>query len=306
MLEELMVLGTPGGGEALSCAALGARWGLSLSAAEAAELTAAQGEALRAEGRGAFSPGALTELVRAFAPSPYAERERWAALLRSLVYTLAESPETGTDLALRLRRGRAALRARRDAAETAWEALCIARPAARTVFLDETLRELGRFFRRYDVVDAADAVPCAIDYPLLTPLPEGLCGVSLVEAYLRRLGAEFRFLRRFSPAVCRVLYAAFLSGWCGLCFNLCEPVLANALALAALGAEQEALLLHPEQSEALASRLAAEGTGVLRGAFDALGIPERERDHFLPALESVVARLRAGAAVSGVFVTARE
>lgn len=81
MLEELMALGTPGGGEALSCAALGARWGLMLSAAEAAELA----EALRAEGRIAFSPGALTELVRAFAPSPYAERESWAALLAELV-----------------------------------------------------------------------------------------------------------------------------------------------------------------------------------------------------------------------------
>lgn len=85
MLEELMALGTPGGGEALSCAALGARWGLMLSAAEAAELAEAQGEALRAEGRIAFSPGALTELVRAFAPSPYAERESWAALLAELL-----------------------------------------------------------------------------------------------------------------------------------------------------------------------------------------------------------------------------
>lgn len=85
MLEELMALGTPGGGEALCCAAIGARWGLSLSAAEAAELAAAQGEALRAEGRIAFSTGALTEIVRAFAPSPYAERESWAALLAELL-----------------------------------------------------------------------------------------------------------------------------------------------------------------------------------------------------------------------------
>lgn len=226
---------------------------------------------------------------------------RAEALLRSLLYTLAESPETGADLALRLRRGRAALLARRDAAKAAWEALCIARPAVRSVFLDETLRELGRFFRRYDAVDAADAVPCAIDYPLLAPLPEGLCGVSLAEAYLRRLGAEFRFLRRFSPTACRALYAAFLPGWRGLCFNLCEPVLANAVALAALGAEQEALLLRPQQAEALAALLAAEGVGVLRAAFDALGVPERERDCFAPALESVITRLGAGCALRGVF-----
>lgn len=226
---------------------------------------------------------------------------RAEALLRSLLYTLAESPETGADLALRLRRGRAALLARRDAAKAAWEALCIARPAVRSVFLDETLRELGRFFRRYDAVDAADAVPCAIDYPLLAPLPEGLCGVSLAEAYLRRLGAEFCFLRRFSPTACRALYAAFLPGWRGLCFNLCEPVFANALALAALGAEQEALLLRPQQAEALAALLAAEGVGVLRAAFDALGVPECERDCFAPALESVITRLGAGCALRGVF-----
>lgn len=73
------------GSEALSCAGLGARFGLTLSPAEAEELAAAQEAALCAEGRIAFSPGELTELVRAFAPSPYAEPESWASLLAAFL-----------------------------------------------------------------------------------------------------------------------------------------------------------------------------------------------------------------------------
>lgn len=231
---------------------------------------------------------------------------RAEALLRSLVFTLVESPEPGAGPVLRLRRGREALLARKAQAKAEWERLCIAPPAVRTVFLNDTLRALGTFFRRYDVVDAADAVPCSIDYPLLAPLPDGMQGIALVEEYLRRLGAEFRFLRRFSPAACRALYAAFLPGWRGLCFNLCEPVLANALALAALGGAPEALLLRSEQIAALEARLAAEGPeALLARAFCALGIPERDRDCFAPAVESLRRRLLAGCAPDGVFVAVR-
>ena len=252
-------------------------------------------------------PGALWQLFCAEArrvagpESRSMPTARAEALLRSLLFTLAESPEQGPDLARRLRRGRESLLARRGAAKAAWERLFLARPAVRNVYLDDTLRAFAPFFRRYDVYDAADAVPAGLDYPLLAPLPEGLCGVALAEEYLRRLEAEFRFLRRWTPAACRALYAAFLPGWRGLCFNLCEPVFANALAQAALGTAGETLLLRPEQAAALEARLAAEGEGLLRSAFDSLRLPEGDRACFRPAAESIAARLRAGSASRGVF-----
>ena len=84
MLEEMTALTAGKPGELLECSRFAARYGLTLSAAEAAELAGVRAEALRAAGRVEFGPGALTALVRAFAPSPYAEPAHWALLLGEL------------------------------------------------------------------------------------------------------------------------------------------------------------------------------------------------------------------------------
>lgn len=84
MLEKMMALTVGMPEELLECSRYAARYGLALSAAEAAELAEVRAGALRAAGRIEFGPGALTALVRAFAPSPYAEPEHWALLLGEL------------------------------------------------------------------------------------------------------------------------------------------------------------------------------------------------------------------------------
>ena len=56
--------------------------------------------------------------------------------------------------------------------------------------LQETLAEIGRFFKRYDLWFFAHDIPCAIDYILDAPIPEDFQGVDYVNAYLRALIAE--------------------------------------------------------------------------------------------------------------------
>ncbi len=58
--------------------------------------------------------------------------------------------------------------------------------------LQETLAELGQFFRRYDLWFFAHDIPCAIDYIPDNPVSERLQGVDYVNAYLRTLLAEGR------------------------------------------------------------------------------------------------------------------
>lgn len=58
--------------------------------------------------------------------------------------------------------------------------------------LQETLAEIGQFFRRYDLWFFAHDIPCAIDYILDTPILEHLRGIDYVNAYLGALIAEGR------------------------------------------------------------------------------------------------------------------
>lgn len=58
--------------------------------------------------------------------------------------------------------------------------------------LQETLAEIGQFFKRYDLWFFAHDIPCAIDYILEAPISEDLQGIDYVIAYLRALIAEGR------------------------------------------------------------------------------------------------------------------
>ena len=58
--------------------------------------------------------------------------------------------------------------------------------------LQETLTELGQFFKRYDLWFFAHDIPCAIDYILDEPISEELQGIDYVNAYLKTLIAEGR------------------------------------------------------------------------------------------------------------------
>lgn len=68
----------------MACNAATERFGLSLTAAEAAELAESRGRVLRDTGRVEFSGGVLPRLAMAFCDSPWAEAETWAETLQAL------------------------------------------------------------------------------------------------------------------------------------------------------------------------------------------------------------------------------
>ena len=101
------------------------------------------------------------------------------------------------------------------------------RPPVENVGFRDTLSALPEFFRRYDPEFFACEIPCDIDYPLCTPVPEMLSGVDYLLEYLRRLNAESAFLRRFPAPLLAIAYERHY-GDDGLLVNLYEPVAAAA------------------------------------------------------------------------------
>lgn len=147
-------------------------------------------------------------------------------LMNSLWYTLSFADVTARDLWEEVEKGRAVIRGKLETARSLWERACLTAPEAENVFYRETLKSIGGFFDRYDVLFFAHMIPCSIDYQLLIPVPESLQGVSYVEEYLRRILTENHIMSVFEP---RPVLEKSCPLYRELCINLCEPVLAAAL-----------------------------------------------------------------------------
>ena len=189
--------------------------------------------------------------------------ERAQDLLASLVYTIGAAVEAGAsweellygDLSDLLNRGRRALRERQRAAHVAWKLLCQELPPVRNVYYLSTVQNLGLFFKRYDIYYEAHHVPCSVDYWLLCQEPEEQKGVHYVEAYLHRLQIENDFLNCFARADLIGLYERAIPDYEDFLFNLCEPVLTNAVGLALLGQPVRPLNVSETQRNALCAAL---------------------------------------------------
>lgn len=189
--------------------------------------------------------------------------ERAQDLLASLVYTIGAAVEAGAsreellygDLSDLLNRGRRALRERQRAAHVAWKLLCQELPPVRNVYYLSTVQNLGLFFKRYDIYYEAHHVPCSVDYWLLCQVPEEQKGVHYVEAYLHRLQIENDFLNCFARADLIGLYERAIPDYEDFLFNLCEPVLTNAVGLALLGQPVRPLNVSETQRNALCAAL---------------------------------------------------
>ena len=187
-------------------------------------------------------------------------------LLRSVLYTLSVAAEADgvqledallNDAEDALRRGRDILARARVRGREAWGAACLEAVHVPNVFYSDTLKSLGSFFARYDIYYSAHDIPCDIDYPLLCPVPETLCGISYVAEYIRRLRTEGRFVNGFPQDSARRLLAAAVPDYEDLMINICGPVLANAVGLALSGADVRALDISPEQRREAARLLEA-------------------------------------------------
>lgn len=157
-------------------------------------------------------------------------------LLESLQYTLfVAAGETDgnerllnvdlTDLTVL---GREKLRQGLEHTKRLWEAVCRTAPDIENLYYADTLRGIGDYFGRYDLIFFAHMKPPCIDYPLLSPVDESLQGITYTWEYLRRLLAENLLLSRLdAKAVQRVLRAMGMNKKDAY-LNLCEQPLTNA------------------------------------------------------------------------------
>lgn len=105
-----------------------------------------------------------------------------------------------------------------------WQLVVVAMPPIRNIALRDTLASIGKLPLVYDTFFAAHEVPASIDYPLSKPVSELIKGIDYVEAWLKQLLIEAKFLALFDTDE----MVSYLDSWCpdygGLHINLYNPI----------------------------------------------------------------------------------
>ena len=97
------------------------------------------------------------------------------------------------------------------------------------------MKNLGMFFRKYDVYYSAHQIPCSIDYPLMNPISEDIKGISYIEEYIRRVRIENQFINCFDYESVVQMLKNVKANYREDYYNLCEPVLVSAVGRMILG-----------------------------------------------------------------------
>ncbi|MBR3316165.1 MAG: hypothetical protein IKG18_18750 [Atopobiaceae bacterium] len=118
-----------------------------------------------------------------------------------------------------------ALERRVDGALALWREVVATMPPIRNVSLRDTLTSLGNLRRRYDARFAAHEIPCDIDYQLSVPVDSSLMGIDYVEAWLKQLLAEARWIARFDLDSCVRVLERVCPDYRGLHVNLYDLLL---------------------------------------------------------------------------------
>ena len=164
--------------------------------------------------------------------------ERAQSLLSSLLYTFfLVANETGIPAGILLNKdfdeiihaGQDILEEKKKSVQAEWNEMCLEAPQIENVFFVSTLRDIGEFFGRYNIYHEAHEIPCSIDYPLLSPVPESLQGISFIEEYIRHVRTENRFINSFPQNEVLNLLQGVAYDYKEAYQNLCEPVLTHAL-----------------------------------------------------------------------------
>ena len=177
---------------------------------------------------------------------PEESEERYGAARASRIRALLPC-----ELADELTRGQR--HAQQTAARTLalWRRLAAA-PLPENRSLRDTLRSIGRGFRRCDTRFFPHRFPCDIDYQLALPVPESLLGIDYVNRYLTHLTAESFLLSALPRQEVRAVLERSCPDWRGLLINLYAPAASNALARTVLGGD--GLTLADDEIEALRTR----------------------------------------------------
>lgn len=104
-------------------------------------------------------------------------------------------------------------------------------PPIRNVSLRDTLTSLGELKALYDTYFAAHVVPCDIDYQLSEPVDPALMGIDYVEAWLKQLLREARWIARFEANSCIDVLERICPDYRGLHVNLYDLLFPHACEL---------------------------------------------------------------------------
>ena len=169
--------------------------------------------------------------------------EKAQDILESLLYTLEAVIENGatkeeilgSNLSLLIEKGQGILLARKKASNVDWKLMCQDLPPVKNEYFLSTMKNIGGFFKYYEVYYEAHNIPCDIDYWPTCPISEELKGISYIEEYLHRIQIENDFINNFDFNKVEMLYSKYVPDYKDTLFNLCEPVLVNSIGLDMIG-----------------------------------------------------------------------
>lgn len=202
--------------------------------------------------------------------------EKVQSLMDSLSYTLGVVMEEGTgkremlegNMEILLKKGQDILKRKLKEVKVDWDLLCRDLPPVRNVYFEQTMMNIRYFFKAYDIYYEAHEIPCSIDYWPLIPVPERLKGISYIEEYLNRIQMEVDFLHNFDSEILHALYKTFVRDYRETLFNLCEPVLNNALGLILLNENFGCLNISEDMRERLLGMLENRSLGEIKGMLE--------------------------------------
>ena len=187
--------------------------------------------------------------------------EKAQELLESMRYTIRAGIGNGCskeeflqkDLMDWLQYGQEFLREKQKELRKEWQCIYQNLPKVQNVYFTETIQQLGLFLQQYEIYYAAHQIPYCLDYWLLCPVEETRRGLHYVETYLSQLRIENMVVNCFDTELIRSLYMCVFSEYTETLFNLCDPILTNAVGLALLGMEVTPLEVTSIQRETLLS-----------------------------------------------------
>ncbi|MGN1170722.1 MAG: DUF6179 domain-containing protein [Lachnospiraceae bacterium] len=235
--------------------------------------------------------------------------EKAQEILESMLYTIGVAAENGAakeeilngSLSLLLDRGREILKGKQKSVKVEWKLLCRELPRIPNVYFLSTMENLGLFFDSYDIYFAAHHTSESIDYWPLCPVPETIKGISYIEEYIRRIQIENDFLNCFEREDVISLCEKYVSDYREALFNLCEPVLTNAIGLCLIGKEVRGLHISSAHREDIYHRLIGRTEDeicdmikeAVLSACRQIGMTaENEKDYLVSAAAGLGARIR--------------
>jgi len=119
-----------------------------------------------------------------------------------------------------------------DLGRKLYHAVCLSSPGIENISFRDTIKSIGKFFKRYDYRYFAQTISCDIDYQLCHAVEDSFLGIEYINEYLRRVIIENDFIRRFDHDKAVSLLEKYCPDYRGLLINLYEPVAENAVGLA--------------------------------------------------------------------------